>query len=108
MSYIGWPKLLPLALKLRSAQAVLGTGRSFAEFADDSDARAVLDTLEAVSNGQWGVAGRARRSDADADREGPAIDAYFTRVWKDLSAQTSHLARQDTLASQLLGGLEKQ
>lgn len=102
MSHVTWPKLLPLALRLRTAEALLRSGTSLEQFEADAKARALLDTWQGVALGQLAVAGRERRSDDEADEEGAAIEAYFQRVAAQLRQQCRALARGSPLAAELL------
>ena len=101
MSHVTWPKLLPLALRLRGAEAILASGTPLEQFEADDPARALLDIWQFAAAGQLGVAGRERRSDAEADAEGPAIDAYFGRVGAQFRQQGPALAGRSALAGQL-------
>jgi hypothetical protein len=101
MSHVTWPKLLALALRLRTAEAILASGTPLEQFEADGPAKALLDTWQFAAAGQLDAAGRERRSDAEADAEGPAIDAYFGRVGAQLRQQGPALAGRSALAGQL-------
>jgi hypothetical protein len=101
MSHVAWPKLLPLALRLRAAEAILESGTPLEQFEAEGPARALLDTWQHATTGQLASAGRERRSDEEADAEGPAIDAYLGRVGTQLRQQGAALAGRSVLAGQL-------
>jgi hypothetical protein len=101
MSHVSWPKLLPLALRLRTAEAILRSGTPLEQFEADGPAGALLETWQHATTGQLASAGRERRSDEEADAEGPALEAYLGRVGTQLRQQGAALAGRSILAGQL-------
>ncbi len=107
MSHVAWPRVLPLALRLHVAQAILASEATLEQYEADPAAQALLDTWALAAGGQLGTAGRERRSDDEANAEGPAIDAYFDRVGAQLQQQAVVLAQRSTLAGQLFEVLQQ-
>jgi hypothetical protein len=105
MRHVSWPKLMPLSLRLRTATTILATGQPYEAFAEDSPAEAVLGTFDLAVAGQMAVAGRMRRTDDEARHEGPALDAYFSRVGRQLVEQADSAAKRSQLAGILLTSL---
>jgi hypothetical protein len=107
MRHVSWPQLMPLSLRLRAAIAILDTGECFEAFADDAMAALVLGELDRAVTGEMGVLGRTRRSEQEAQLEGPALDAYYARVGAELAKKTGSVAGGSPLAAQLTQSLRQ-
>lgn len=103
MAHVGWPQLLTVAIWQRTSASILESGQTLDAFRDDAAAGSLWDEYLKQLGSQLAIFDRDRRGEEEAENEGPALDAYFTRVGGSLGDQAAAQGAKSAQALTLLG-----
>jgi hypothetical protein len=102
MTHLTWPNLMPVALRIRVANAVLASKIPLEVFHTDPEAAKVFDRFHSLSHSLAFDLELKHRSEDEADEEGAALDKYYARVGEALRQAGRSAAKSSKLAEQAL------
>lgn len=93
---------MSLAVWQDMSERILQSGHSLESFQEDASAAALLKQLRSELASKLLSVDRKHRTNDDAASEGPALDAYFSRIEEALPSYGPALAKNSDVATRLL------